>query len=48
MACPEKQMAQEAKLMSLLNGKVTTRYTAEGDLILTNESGQRATFRQVI
>jgi heat shock protein HslJ len=48
MACPEKQMAQEAKLMSLLKGKVTTRYTVDGDLILTNESGQRATFRQVI
>jgi heat shock protein HslJ len=48
MACPEKQMAQEAKLMSLLNGKVTTRYNVNGDLILTNESGQRATLRQVI
>jgi heat shock protein HslJ len=48
MACPKKQMAQEAKLMSLLQGKVTTRYTVDGDLILTNESGQRATFRQVI
>lgn len=48
MACPEKQMAQEAKLMSLLKGKVTTRYTVNGDLILTNESGQRATFKQVI
>lgn len=34
--------------MSLLNGKVTTRHTVEGDLILTNESAQRATFRQVI
>jgi heat shock protein HslJ len=48
MACPEKQMAQDAKLMSLLKGKVTTRYTVDGDLILTNESGQRATFRQSI
>ncbi len=48
MACVAKQMEQEAKLLSLLQGKVTTRYTVDGDLILTNESGQRATFRQVI
>lgn len=48
MACTEKQMAQEAKLLSLLTGKVSTRYTVDSDLILTNESGQRATFRQVI
>lgn len=48
MTCAEKQMAQEAKLLSLLKGKVNTRYTVDGDLILTNESGQRATFRQVI
>jgi heat shock protein HslJ len=48
MACAEKQMTQEAKLLSLLNGKVTARYTVNGDLILANESGQRATFRRVI
>jgi heat shock protein HslJ len=48
MMCPEKQMAQEAKLLTLLKGKVTTRYTVDGDLILANESGQRATFKQVI
>lgn len=48
MACAEKQMAQEAKLLSLLKGKVSTRYAVDGDLILTNESGQRVTFRQVI
>jgi heat shock protein HslJ len=48
MMCPEKQMAQEAKLISLLKGKVTKRYTVDGDLILTNESGERATFRQAV
>jgi heat shock protein HslJ len=48
MMCPAKQMAQEAKFLALLKGKVTSRYTVEGDLILTNESGQRATFKQVI
>lgn len=48
MMCPEKQMAQEAKLLTLLKGKVTTRYTVDGDLILTNDNGQRATFRLVI
>jgi heat shock protein HslJ len=48
MACGEKQMTQEAKLLSLLKGKVTTRYTVNGDLILANESGQRATFRRAI
>jgi heat shock protein HslJ len=48
MACAEPQMAQETKLFSLLKGKVSTRYTVDGGLILTNESGQRATFRQVI
>ena len=48
MMCPEKQMAQEAKFLSLLKGKVTKRFTVDGDLILTNESGQRATLRQVL
>lgn len=48
MACAEKQMAQEAKLLSLLKGKVSTRYTVDGNLILTNETKQRATFRRVI
>jgi heat shock protein HslJ len=47
-ACVPERMAQEAKLLSLLSGKVTTRFTVNGDLILTNESGQRATFRRVI
>lgn len=48
MACGEKEMTQEAKLLSVLKSKVSTRYTVDGDLILTNESGQRATFRRVI
>lgn len=48
MMCPEKQMAQEAKLLTLLKGKVATRYTVDGDLILTNDNGQSATFRRVI
>lgn len=48
MMCPEKQMAQEAKFLALLRGKVTTRYTVGGDLILATESGQRATLKQVI
>lgn len=48
MVCPEKQMAQEAKLLNLLQGRVATRYTVNGDLILTNDNGKRATFRRVI
>ena len=48
MACGEKEMTQEAKLLSVLKSKVSTRYTVNGDLILSNESGQRATFRRVI
>lgn len=48
MMCGEKQMAQEAKFLALLKGTVTKRYTVDGDLILTNESGQRATFEQVV
>lgn len=48
MACVEKQMAQEAKLLSLLQGEVSTRYTVDGDLILTNKNGQRATLKQAI
>ncbi len=47
MMCPEKQMVQETRFLSLLKGKVTKRYTVEGNLILTNESGQRATFEQL-
>ncbi len=48
MACGQKEMMQEAKLLSVLKSKVSMRYTVNGDLILTNESGQRATFRRVI
>ena len=46
--CPEKQMAQEARFLALLNGKVTKRYSVEGNLILANESGQRATLKPVV
>jgi heat shock protein HslJ len=48
MMCPEKQMAQEARFLALLNGKVTKRYSVEGNLILANESGQRATLKPVV
>ena len=48
MACTEKQMVQEAKLLSLLSGEVSTRYSVDGDLILTNKNGQRATLRLAI
>jgi heat shock protein HslJ len=47
MLCPDKQMAQEDKFLALLAGKVTKRYSVEGDLILTDEKGNRATLRQI-
>ena len=48
MACADNQMAQEAKLLSLLNGRVTTRYTADGDLILIGENGDQAMLKRVL
>jgi heat shock protein HslJ len=48
MMCPEKQMAQEARFLALLKGKVTKRYSVEGNLILANENGQRATLKPII
>jgi heat shock protein HslJ len=45
MMCPEKQMAQEAKFMRLLQGSVTKRYSVEGNLIFANENGERATLK---
>jgi heat shock protein HslJ len=48
MICPEKQMAQEAKFLALLSGKVTKRYSVEGNLILADDKGNRATLRQVL
>jgi heat shock protein HslJ len=48
MMCPEKQMAQEAKFLALLSGKVTKRYSVEGNLILADDKGNRATLRQVL
>jgi heat shock protein HslJ len=43
MMCPEKQMAQETRFLALLQGQVTKRYSVDGNLILSNENGQRAT-----
>jgi heat shock protein HslJ len=48
MMCPEKQMAQETKFLALLKGTVTKRYSVEGNLILANENGQRATLKRAI
>ena len=48
MMCPEKLMAQEAKFLALLMGKVIKRYSVEGNLILADEKGNRATLRQVL
>lgn len=48
MMCPEKQMAQENKFLALLKGTVTKRYSVEGNLILANENGQRATLKRAI
>jgi heat shock protein HslJ len=48
MMCPEPQMAQEAKFLALLKGKLIKRYSVQGDLILADENGNRATLRQVL
>ena len=48
MMCPDKQMAQEAKFLALLAGKLTKRYSVEGNLILADDQGNRATLRQVL
>jgi heat shock protein HslJ len=48
MMCPEKQMAQEARVLQLLKGKVTKRYTVNGELILANETGQRMTLTRML
>jgi heat shock protein HslJ len=48
MMCPEKQMVQEASFMALLNGKVTKRFTVDGNLIIANERGKRATLKPAI
>lgn len=47
MMCPEKQMAQESRFLSLLSSPLTKRYTVEGALILSNNTGQRATLKLV-
>ena len=48
MMCPEKQIAQEAKFLALLAGKLTKRYSVQGNLILADDKGNRATLRQVL
>ncbi|MEP7349266.1 MAG: META domain-containing protein [Sphingorhabdus sp.] len=48
MICSEKQMAQEAKFLSLISGPVTTRYTINGNLILADDKGNRITLQQVV
>ncbi len=48
MMCPEKQMAQEATFLALLADKLTKRYSVEGNLILADDKGNRATLRQVL
>ncbi len=48
MMCPEKQTAQEAFFLTLLQRKVTKRYTVDGNLILSNDAGQRVTLKQKI
>lgn len=48
MRCPEKQMVQEAAFLALLNGKVTKRYSVDGNLIIANEQGKRATLKPAI
>ena len=48
MMCSEKQMAQEAKFLALLSSTLTKRYSVEGNLILADDKGNRATLRQVL
>jgi len=48
IGCHEALMQQEAKLLSLLKGEVSTGYTKDCDLILTNKNGQSATLKLVI
>lgn len=48
MMCAERQMAQEAKVLALLGGPATKRYSVEGYLILADEKGNRMTLRQVL
>lgn len=49
MMCPEPQMAQESKFLSLLgSGKLTKRFSVSGDLILTSEAGDTALLKRAI
>lgn len=47
MMCLDPQMVQETKLLSILKGTVQTRYSIEGNLIITGENGSRVTLQQV-
>jgi heat shock protein HslJ len=49
MMCPEPQMAQESRFLSLLgSGKLTKQFSVSGDLMLTNELGQYVRLRRNI
>lgn len=49
MMCPEPQMAQESKFLSLLgSGKLTKRFSVSGDLILTSEAGDVVLLKRTI
>ena len=47
MMCPEPQMGQETKLLAIMKGKASTRYTVDGNLIITGENGSRVTLQQI-
>lgn len=47
MMCPEPQMSQETRLLAILTGKASTRYTIDGKLIITGENGSRVTLEQI-
>jgi heat shock protein HslJ len=49
MMCPEAQMAQESKFLSLLGSvKLTKRFSVSGDMILTSEAGDHVMLKRVI
>lgn len=49
MMCPEPQMGQESKFLSLLNSsKLTKRFSVSGDLVLANEAGDTALLKRAI
>ncbi len=49
MMCPEPQMAQENRFLSLLgSGKLTKRFSVSGDLVLTSEGGDTVLLKRSI